>query len=195
GRFGSMFLRNVNWIVSIINGFAIIAPVIAILAAGSTLVPPPAGQDRDLPYFAAQMRRLKEVLNAGSALLVAGILHMGAWLRWPAALVNDKAVQEEILNLALSISVFWGATFTLVIIAIYSPAASRLSAQALRAIKNDKEEGKDKEGEAKDPYKRLNEHGLAISPAQQLPQIAAILAPLLAGPVGSLLSSLATSLD
>ena len=185
GRYGPMFLMNVNGVVSIINGLAIIAPAIAILAACSTLAPPADSRVQDLQYLTEQMQHLKEVLNAGSALLVAGILHMGAWLRWPAALVSDKAMQEGVMNLALAITLFWGATFTLVIVATYGPAASRLSTQASRVIKEGSEAGK-----IEDPHKWLSDHGLVSSPMKQLPQIAAMLAPLLAGPIGSVLSSL-----
>ena len=79
-------LRYAIVVVSIVNVHAMVMPVVALLAACSTLVPPMAGAQPDSEFYALQMRRLKEVLTAASAILVAGVSHMGAWLRWPAVL-------------------------------------------------------------------------------------------------------------
>lgn len=98
-------------VVSVVNVQAVIVPVVALLAACSTLALPTSGQPPDPTFYASQMKRLKEVLTAASAILVSGILHLGAWLRWPAALVSDKAGQEAVLGTALAITLFWGVTF------------------------------------------------------------------------------------
>ncbi|TKB69684.1 MAG: hypothetical protein E8D52_04775 [Nitrospira sp.] len=74
-------LRYAIVVVSIVNVHAMVMPVVALLAACSTLVPPMAGAQPDSEFYALQMRRLKEVLTAASAILVAGVSHMGAWLR------------------------------------------------------------------------------------------------------------------
>jgi hypothetical protein len=43
---------------------------------------------------------VKEALAAASAILVAGVLHMGAWLRWPAVLIADKDAHEAVMGKA-----------------------------------------------------------------------------------------------
>lgn len=100
-------LRYAMVVVSVVNVHAMVVPVVALPAACSTLVPPVAGAQPDPEFYALQMRRLKEVLTAASAILVAGILHIiRAWLRWPAALIADKAAHEAVLGTALAITLF-----------------------------------------------------------------------------------------
>jgi hypothetical protein len=164
------------------NGLAVIVPVIAVMAACSAIALPENGNALNPDYLTMQMRNLKEVLNAGSALLVSGILHMDAWLRWPASLVSDKGVQDGMLGVALAITLFWGATFTLVLIATYGPAATYLGTRAREVLRQEKFVE-----EIPDPDQWLEDHGFYFTPGDQLPQIGVMLAPLLAGPLGSLL--------
>jgi hypothetical protein len=117
-------------VVNVHNVQSMIVPVVALLAACSTLAPPISGLSPDPKFYASQMKRLKEVLTAASAILVSGILHMGAWLRWPAALVADRAGQEAVLGTALAITLFWGVTFTLMLVATYLLAALILAKRA-----------------------------------------------------------------
>jgi hypothetical protein len=130
------------------------------------------------------MKRLKDVLTAASAILVSGILHMGAWLRWPAALVADKAGQEAVLGTALAITLFWGVTFTLMLVATYLPAALVLAKQAEALLLDGPSETADQE-----PEQWLKDHGLFLSLQDHFPQFGLILAPLLASPLSSLLIS------
>jgi hypothetical protein len=130
------------------------------------------------------MKRLKDVLTAASAILVSGILHMGAWLRWPAALVADKAGQEAVLGTALAITLFWGVTFTLMLVATYLPAALVLAKQAEALLLDGPSETADPE-----PEQWLKDHGLFLSLQDHFPQFGLILAPLLASPLSSLLIS------
>ncbi len=181
-RFDPGFLSHVHTIVSVINVLAVIVPVIAVLAAASAVAPPDEGQRLDPDYLVTRIRYLKEVLNAGSALLVAGILHMDAWLRWPASLVGDKNLQDGVLGVSLAIALFWGTTFTLMLVATYGPAASYLGMRARELLREEALAEK-----IADPDQWLKEHGLFFTLGEQLPQIGVILAPLLAGPLGSLL--------
>ncbi|MBD0305186.1 MAG: hypothetical protein ICV76_01355 [Nitrospiraceae bacterium] len=108
GRFSQAFLERVHTIIVIMNVLAVIVPVMAVLAACSVLAPSADGRHPSLEDLAARMRTLKEVLNAGSAILVSGVLHMGVWLRWPAAFVDEKGVQEAVSGVSLAITLFWG---------------------------------------------------------------------------------------
>ncbi|MGH7257247.1 MAG: hypothetical protein ACREIM_02645 [Nitrospiraceae bacterium] len=175
-------LQSARWIVSLINILAAVVPVFAVLAVCSILAPPPKPQQVDPHFLATQMRQLNEVLYGGSAILVSGILHMGAWLRWPASLVPDKGSQEAVLGAALSITIFWGTTFTLMLIVTYLPAAIHLAKRAHDLLASD--------AYAKrfpDPDAWLKEHGLRLSLEEHILQFGVLLAPVLAGPLGSFL--------
>ncbi|MBK9307391.1 MAG: hypothetical protein IPM58_09975 [Nitrospira sp.] len=182
-RISEHLLHYVMVVVSTVNVQALIVPVVALLAACSTLAPPVSGQP-DPKFYASQMKRLKEVLTAVSAILVSGILHMGAWLRWPAALVADKAGQEAVLGTALAITLFWGVTFTLMLVATYLPAALALAKRAEALLL-------ERPCEAAEPglEQWLKDHGLFLSLQDHFPQFGLILAPLLASPLSSLLIS------
>jgi hypothetical protein len=181
-RISADLLRYILTVVSAVNVQAVVVPAVALLAACSTLASPVTGRSLDPDHCALQMRRLKEVLSAGSAILVAGILHMGAWLRWPAALVADKHAHEAVLGAALAITLFWGVTFTLMLVATYLPAAILLARRAQALFQES-------------PYKQsvpqpdqwLKDHGLFLSLQDHFPQFGLMLAPLLASPLSSLL--------
>ncbi len=181
-RIGDHLLRYVMVVVSVVNVQSMIIPVVALLAACSTLASPISGQPPDPKFYASQMKRLKEVLTAASAILVSGILHMGAWLRWPAALVADKAGQDAVLGTALAITLFWGVTFTLMLVATYLPAALLLARRA-EALLVDRPVA----ASEPDPDQWLKDHGLFLSLQDHFPQFGLILAPLLASPLSSLL--------
>ena len=184
GLYQTPFISNIGKILFIINFLAIIVPNMAILAACSTLAPALDTKDDALTHLATQMRQLKGVLNAGSALLVSGILHMNAWLRWPGGLLMDQTTQTHLSEAVLAITMFWGATFTLMLITTYGPAASYLSTQARALV-----EQANRAGTIQDPQKWLQDHHFSITLGEQLPQISVILGPVLAGPIGSFLMS------
>ena len=181
-RISEGLLRYTMTVVSIVNVQAVVVPVVALLAACSTLAPPVTGGAIDPEYCVLQMRRLKEVLSAASAILVAGILHMGAWLRWPAALVGDTHAHEAILGAALAITLFWGVTFTLMLVATYLPAAVLLARRAQALL----QESPHKQT-APEQDQWLKDHGLFLSLQDHFPQFGLMLAPLLASPLSSLL--------
>lgn len=182
GRFEQVHLGAIRWSLVSLNAMSAVAPIIAMFAACRTMVSRAATAEDGLHRMAEQMRRMKELLNLGSALLVLGIVHMNAWLRWPAALVADPGIASDINGLSLSVSLFWGAAFTLMIIAFYLPAALLLRQRASALLAET--------GSPDSVMTWLKDHGLSLSPAEQMPQLAAMLAPLLAGPVGSALGNL-----
>ena len=185
GRFDPQFLQHIHASVSSLNVLTLLAPVFAVLAGCATLAPcGDTKQKFTLSHIEQKVRHLKGVLNAGSALLVAGILHMGAWLRWPISLVPDPHMQEAMVGFTLGITIYWGATFTLLLITTYGPAVGYLSTKARQLVQREVEAGR-----VQDPKLWLKEHGLSNSLGEQLPQIGVMLAPLLAGPLSSTLVS------
>lgn len=181
-RIGEHLLRYAMVVVSIVNVQAMVVPVVALLAACSTLAPPMSGAQPDPEFYALQMRRLKEVLAAASAILVAGVLHMGAWLRWPAALIADKDAHEAVLGTALAITLFWGVTFTLMLVSTYLPAALVLAKRAAALLQE-----RSSQGSVPEPQEWLKDNGLFLSLQDHFPQFGLMLAPLLASPLSSLL--------
>ncbi len=181
-RISEDFLRYIMAVVSTVNVQAMVVPVVTLLAACSTLAPPPAGELLDPQFCASQMKRLKEVLTAASAILVGGILHMGAWLRWPAALVAGKEAHEAVLGVALAITLFWGVTFTLMLVSTYLPAALILAKRAQALLQEPP-----LKQPVPEPEQWLKDHGLFLSLQDHFPQFGLMLAPLLASPLSSLL--------
>jgi hypothetical protein len=181
-RISEHLLNYAKTVVSIVNVQALVVPVVALLAACSTLAPPMNGHRSDPEFWALQMKRLKEVLTAASAILVAGVLHMGAWLRWPAALIADKDAHEAVLGTALAITLFWGVTFTLMLVSAYLPAAILLAKRAEALLLD-----RSSTAGSPEPEQWLKDHGLFLSLQDHFPQFGFILAPLLASPLSSLL--------
>ncbi|MEM7223105.1 MAG: hypothetical protein AAF495_09020 [Pseudomonadota bacterium] len=178
-----------------LNGLGVSAPAFGLMAACATLSPGPSGHGgdpaaADLANLQRRMRYLKTLLNLGSAVLVLGILHLVVWIRWPAALIPDPAVARQILGLSTALGLYWGAAFTLLIVAFYVPASFVISRRAQAVLAR-----MPGEAGAPDVQSWMASMGLSIAPAQQLPQIAAMMAPLLAGPVGTLLNDLVSPLS
>lgn len=181
GIFDPQFLSSVKVILLTLNTLAVVVPAIIVLAASSALATPNDDWQPTLETVSTQMHQLRNTLNIGSIALVAGILHMHAWLQWPTALMQDASLKSAVSGTALAITVFWGTSFTLMLMATYGPAATKLSAQARHTLKQ--EQGK---GTIQDPQSWLKNHDLSITLGEQLPQIGIMLAPVLAGPLGSL---------
>ena len=65
--FSPAFLSHVHLLICIINGLAVVVPVIAVLGACSALAPPEDDRAQDLDSLADRMRSLKEVGGSGSS--------------------------------------------------------------------------------------------------------------------------------
>lgn len=184
-RYSEAFLSRVSSGMLVINIIAAIAPNILILAACSTISPTSEKKAFDPKFWAARMKYLKEVINYSSAYLVFGTLHMGVWLQWPAAMIHEEPLRQEVINLAHSITVYWGVCFTLMLILTYGPTAYFLHSRALEVASRNQEGQTSSECE-----KWLEDHHLTITLGKQLPQLIVMLAPVVAGPLSSTLAGL-----
>lgn len=180
GLFTSGFLTTVQALVTLLNVLSIVAPVTALMAACSTLAPPRDGGPGSVAFLGSQVRSLKALTVIGSAYMVAGVLHLGVWVSWPATFVPDPDLAKEIESYARAMSIYWGGSFTVLIAAFYVPALVVLRERAEAVI----ERAPGSTG-GLTAEKLLEDHGLSLSLGRQLPQIAAVLAPLFAGPIGS----------
>jgi len=181
-------LADINLAVTALNVMAALILPLGLIAALSVMARPGLAGKAALGAIEVQMRRLKMVLNLGSTLLFTGILHQVLWLRWPAVLVSDATIGQDVTGFAEGLSVYWGASYSLLLLAFFMPSAWSLNERARSIIENHP-------GIIGDmlPGDWLEKHGLSVSPGRQLPQIVAMLGPLLAGPLGSTLSGLATA--
>ncbi len=128
-----------------------------------------------------RMRTLRAFLYVGTALLVIGVLRMQSVVDWVVTFVRpaDGAV---LATTGMTLSWVMGAFYSLVLAAVYLPSAYILRARAAAEI----EESSAPE-EAK--VEAASRAGLSQSPGEAVPRIAALLGPLLAGPIGNLLQT------
>ena len=185
GLFGAGFLFAVKFLVVLLNMLTIVAPMTAMMAACSTLAPPRDGGPGDVAFLGGQVRFLKALVVLGSVYMVAGVLHLGVWLSWPAILVQGPDLAGQVQSFAKAMSIYWGGTSTVLIASFYVPALIVLRRRAEAAL----ERSEALRGTLT-PEQFLESHGLSLSMTKQLPQIAAVLAPLFAGPIGSAVAEL-----
>lgn len=168
----------------IVNSFGFAVALLVTFAACATLYPRnTATSPEGLKQIAEQMKRLQLVLYAGTFMLVSGVLLIRSVYQWSLAFGSreTEAVKaaEGFFSVLLAAE---GGFFTLVLAAVYVPAAFILRHRAdLVSGLPEAEEDKEKE---------LQKYNLTFSFMKSWPRIAAILGPLLAGPVGELFSRL-----
>lgn len=181
--FSEVFLYHIHAIILTINVLAAITPIFLLLAVCATLALPALTLNNNDPMdLVFRMRRLKEVVNVGSAFLVFGILHMNMWLNWSASLFSDPMLSSRVSGVAWSISTYWGVTFTLILTVTYVPATAYLQGKAREQITSGEMAKETKEAEL-----WLNEHGFSFTLSNQLLQCISILAPFLAAPISNAL--------
>jgi len=185
----SFQISSVKALVLGINVLAAFVPTVVLIAGCCALIEDRKSGMSDLKRLETQMRRLKMIITSGSVLMVAGVIHMIAWLRWPAVLVSGERISLNVVSFSESIGLYWGASFSLMIAVFYLPAALNIQQRCELIISEQPELLCGME-----PQDWLKKHGLLVSPLQQMPQIAVILAPLLAGPIGSAVTDLSGSL-
>ena len=176
-------LHAVGAVVTFLNICSVVVPVFVLITGCTVIVPPFPEDDPEAQAVARRMRHVRELLGIGSALMVVGVLHMGAWVSWPASLAADASLRADIEGLSRAISLFWGGTFSLMIASFYIPVALWLSRRAERSLAG-------RSLTEAERQKWLQERGLSVLPARQLPQFATMLAPMMAGPLGSVVAGL-----
>lgn len=82
----------------------------------------------------------------------------------------------------MAVTLFWGVTFTLMLVSTYLPAAFILAKRAQALLQADPDTRSPSAQEA-----WLKQHGLFLSLHDHVPQFGLMLAPLLASPLSSLL--------
>jgi hypothetical protein len=182
-------LQTVRLLLFGLNALAGAVPILGLITAGCcVLAPSTNASSSEVEDLKSQMRELKTLVGMGSTLMVAGVLHMVVWLQWPAALVQDVRMSGAISNFSQAMGLYWGATFSLVIAAFYLPAARGIHRRAEASYRTETDEPNES-----GLQEWLKRNGLALAPAQQMPPLLAMFAPLLAEPIGSMLAKASVS--
>jgi hypothetical protein len=171
--------------LDVINLITFIIAPFGIMAGSCIMHEMPMNAHMELKYLLDQSGRLKKLITWGSAIMVIGVIHMQLWLNWPLTFSEGSEMIDQLKPITLAISQYWGVTYTLAIAALYLPAASYLSDQAKIVI----ERGTDEELK-QNSSKWLLENRMSLSAVAQLPQIVAIIGPMLVGSFSSTLSEL-----
>jgi hypothetical protein len=171
-------------VVAFINVMSVIVPALFLAAGAAAALPPVAGWNE--ATLARRALQVREIVAIAAAFMVAGVLHMGAWTQLAGATLGAEA-NAVLDTVAVPVTLFWGTTFTLMIAAFYLPLAARLSElshEVMDAL----------DVPTAERAKWLADRGLSFRLNQQLPQIAAVASPLLAGPLGAALGSATSAL-
>jgi hypothetical protein len=178
-------LAAIKWLVSGINVMSAIVSTLALVTGCCIFADKNKIKKFDVNILVTQMRQLKKFISIVSVMLVAGVLHMIAWLHLPTALIADKSLAKHVIEFSEAMGLYWGATFSLLIATFYIPAAWSISNRAEAIITEFPEQTQGMEMQ-----EWLQKHSISLSPLQQVPQLLAVLAPLLVGPIGSALTNL-----
>jgi len=166
-RGGERLLENTTGLV--------LAAAFAIAAAAScTLAEPGPGEDRT-DHLAQQTARLNRALYVGTAALVAGILQVTAAHLLPASLLPEPE-GERLRAVVHGLAAGLGTVWTLVLLAIYVPAAMELRRRARTVAAAELPQA--------GPAERrdwLAKRELGVTALQHATRVVAILGPFLAG--------------
>lgn len=170
--FGHMGLQDGRFLLYFFNGLAMTVALLLTFAASATLLDMESGL-RDTEHLKRQARRLRHILYVGAAVLIAGSAQASSMHRLPVAYLTEPWSQA-LETAAQMAAVATGTLWTLFLVAIYLPAAMVLRERFMEEAEEALPEAGDKERK-----QWLAEHGLDLSPVQQLKRLAAVLSPLL----------------
>ena len=129
-----------------------------------------------------RLMALRIFLFVATVLLVIGVLRMQAVWRWALSFVGPEAAQA-LASVASTVPSLTGAFYTLVLVAVYVPSAFALRTRVNTVI-----------ADAALPAEKADAMRAAVLPGDSImgaiPRIAALTAPLLAGPIAKLLEQL-----
>jgi hypothetical protein len=174
---GSSYLLSIQSLLNMINLLFVIVPSVIIAFLPVLTRPPKNGWSE-----AELLERIRDTRLLGvsaSVFMVAGILHMYAWMSWAPQLIS-KEILEPVVG---SVVFYWGTVFAMMLAALYVPALIFLQNKAELVMNVEHIPFKDRS-------QWLIDRGLSFKFATQLPQFMGILAPLIAAPAGKMITNL-----
>jgi hypothetical protein len=185
GQYSENELNIVYITLSLINLIAILVVPFGILTASCIMHKNYRSSKKTLDEIRCQSKHIKELLAGGSAVMVVGIAHMQLWLNWPLSFLTDDNIRLQIGAVTLAVSQYWGVIYTLTMAAVYLPTTFSLTEQAKRIIQSGHNGGIEK-----NPERWLKENKMSLSLHDQIPQLVAVIAPMLFGSFGSMLGNI-----
>ncbi len=185
GQYSENELNTVYTTLSLINLIAIFVVPFGILTGCCIMHKKQRSSKTTLNDLLRQSQLIKELLAGGSAIMVIGIAHMQLWLNWPLSFLADDNARLQIGAITLAVSQYWGVIYTLTMAAVYLPATFSLTQQASSIIQSGQDEGTNT-----NPELWLKEHKMSLSLHDQIPQLVAVIAPMLFGSFGSMLGNI-----
>jgi hypothetical protein len=160
--------------------FGVLAVITAVSvgAAAATFQPIEDGEWQ--VSFAERVVMLQRAFYALSLVLVTSTLGLMLFFQLPAEIALDEG-RIALLRYARGLTIFWGAVMTLTLLAVFTPPVLALRSQAKARYRS--------VGEVRD-FKEWFAEQVSLSPQRQLANLATMLAPIMIGPLGSLLQSL-----
>ena len=182
--FGSVpYLVDVTRI-SIIGGIPFLMGVIAVVLAvpvGAAAASFPDSEPEDWKReFAERVKCLQESFYALSVVLVTSTVAIMLFFQLPAEIAVDGD-RDGLLRYARGLTVFWGATMTLTLLASFAPAMLELRRRAREqhgAVASRRDFGE------------WFAEQVPITVRRQVANLATMLAPLMVGPLGGLLQAM-----
>jgi cytochrome b561 len=177
-------LKNIAHVMTLVNSFGFAVSLLAVFATCAILY---SSNDEAVPaglkQLSTKMNRLQLILYVGTIMLVVGVLLIRSMYQWSLAFIlRDEQAIKVAESFYSSLLATEGGFFTLILAAVYLPAALILRSHA-NSLNGLPEQNADRE-------KLLTDYNLTFSFTESLPRLLAILGPLLAGPVGELFSRL-----
>jgi hypothetical protein len=178
------------WLVTLAAGTLVLAgacaclieprvtsPIAAEPSSGLDLPAKPAAVGQHLAAaLNVQNRRLKTVLFAGAAVLVAGILELDSLYRWAASVAGITEPENAATLISAAAAVPTGTFFSLFLAAVYIPAALILRERGTALVRIALPGAG-----LPEQVRWLEENGLTTPVSSQITALVALLGPVLAG--------------
>lgn len=134
--------------------------------------------------LAERWHRLQLGLAATSLVLITSTAAAMRFFHLPVEAVANPAAKAALTEYATAVAGFWGAVFTVTMVATFVPAAVSIKVQARRLARDKGVTGADELG------KWLQKHGLSFTPRKWIANAIGIVAPVLVAPIGAVLGTL-----
>ena len=170
------------WLASVPTLAGMIAAVFAAAVASTAAgVFPKSSEEEWRAAFAERVRTVQRAFYLTSAVLVTSTVSIKLFLELPAALSADEATTVAIDSFANGMTGFWGTVFSLTLVMIFAPSAYFMLTAAQRH---------ERMSETPSEVRAWLSEQVTASLPQQVGNLAAAMAPLLVGPIGTLFQRL-----
>jgi hypothetical protein len=160
----------------------ILAALLGMGVASTARAPIEATSEADWrAQFTQRSQTIYRAFYAASAVLVTSAVTMQLFQQLPISLIADETVRQAATHSAQGMTLFWGMIFTLILVAIFAPAAYFLN----RTLA---EHGLGQE--ASSELQEWLNHQILHSAPKKIAGIVGFLAPVLIGPAADVLNKL-----